>query len=43
MLEGLDVLERVDDDLVDGVVHGLNLDVDEGLFGLFGLLHYFKQ
>lgn len=39
VLEGLDVFERVDDDLVDGVVHGLDLDVDEGLFGLLGGLH----
>lgn len=40
VLECLDIFERVDDDLVDGVVHGLDLDVDEGLFGLLGWLHW---
>lgn len=40
VLEGLDIFERVDDDLVDGVVHGLDLDVDEGFFGLLGWFHW---
>lgn len=40
MLEGFDVFERIDDYFVDGVIHGLYLDVDEGLFWLLVLLHY---
>ncbi len=40
MLEGLDVFEWVNDDLVDGMVHRLYLDVYERLFHvLLILLH----